>query len=204
MRKNFLLAVFVILTATLFAQTEPREAFLQQHMSAYPQSRLLDIYKSCFQDYMGAEHLVADRDRAMAYLEYELTQCNADTIAPRMYEYCGVTGQHVRVSLLTILDGRLTKDELLDAFLRSANSHSRPSVDDWNKEWHKILATVEAADLDLPNFDSDKTAIETLLNRGEYATSHSANYRTAYQPHYRIVERSIFEKEILPKLGHKR
>lgn len=33
---------------------------------------------------------------------------------------------------------------------------------------------------------------------GKYAISHSPEYREAYRPHYRIVEKGIFENEIKP------
>ena len=48
----------------------------------------------------------------------------------------------------------------------------------------------------------DKVAVVTGGAQGigrciwKYAISHSPDYREAYHPHYRIVERSIFEKEI--------
>ena len=32
----------------------------------------------------------------------------------------------------------------------------------------------------------------------KYVVSHSAAFREAYHPHYRIVRRDIFEQEILP------
>lgn len=35
----------------------------------------------------------------------------------------------------------------------------------------------------------------------KYVQSHSAAFKDAYDPHYRIVRRDIFEKEILPNLG---
>jgi len=34
--------------------------------------------------------------------------------------------------------------------------------------------------------------------------SHSPEYREAYRPHYRIVERSIFENEIMPLIERKK
>jgi len=54
--------IFVVL-AMLYAYTlsaQDIQGFVTKQMQTYPKSRLLDIYKSCFQDYMGAEHLVSD------------------------------------------------------------------------------------------------------------------------------------------------
>ena len=53
----------------------------------------------------------------------------------------------------------------------------------------------------LPHFESDSQAIEALLNQGEYVMHHSPEYSDAYQPHYRLIERTIFEEEILPKIS---
>ena len=50
--------------------------------------------------------------------------------------------------------------------------------------------------LALPHYDEDKTFIDSLLSAGKYAISHSPEYRKAYHPHYRIVERGIFQREL--------
>jgi hypothetical protein len=54
--------------------------------------------------------------------------------------------------------------------------------------------------LDLKQYEQDKQLIDSVLNRDRYALSHSPEYREAYNPHYRIVRRDIFEQEILPRL----
>ena len=88
------------------------KGFVGRQLQTYPQLRLLDLYKSCFQDYMGAEHLVSDRQRVKAF-------------------------------------------------------------------------------------------IDSILSVGRYAISHSPEYREAYHPHYRIVERGIFERELKPLIEKK-
>lgn len=52
--------------------------------------------------------------------------------------------------------------------------------------------------LNLPDYSSDKVAIDSLLDAGKYVMHHSRAYGVAYHPHYRILRRDIFEKEILP------
>ena len=52
--------------------------------------------------------------------------------------------------------------------------------------------------LDLPHYQEDKQYIDSVLSVGKYAISHSPEYREAYRPHYRIVERGSFEREIKP------
>ena len=61
-----------------------------------------------------------------------------------------------------------------------------------------MIGTIDSMKLGLPNYQEDKQFIDSVLSVGKYAISHSPDYREAYHPHYRIVERSIFEKEIKP------
>jgi hypothetical protein len=69
--RRILFSFFLLLSAALSAQENGEdqfsiEGFVNRQLQTYPKSRLLDIYKSCFQDYMGAEHLVSDRQRVKA------------------------------------------------------------------------------------------------------------------------------------------
>ena len=176
------------------------DTFVTALLEQYPAARLLDIYKSSFQDYMGAEHLVGDIESARGYLDHELATTNASELLPWYYEPCGVQGRYVRVSLKAIYDSLITRDVLLDAFVRSANDPERPTVAQWAQQWHEMIAVIDTMSLGLPHYDEDKRFIEQVLDQGKYAISHSPDYRDAYAPHYRIVGRDIFEAELLPML----
>ena len=196
MKKTIFLVLAMIFSVALSAQDI--QGFVKKQMQTYPKSRLLDIYKSCFQDYMGAEHLVSDRQRVKAYLDEELQTTNLDELMPWYYEPCGVNGQYVRVSIRAIKENMVSEDLLLNAFIRSANSDKRPTVKSWRDRWHKIIGTIDQMGLNLPHYQQDRTFIDSILSVGKYAISHSPEYREAYRPHYRIVEMSIFENEIKP------
>ena len=196
MKKLFVTTAILLVSITMMAQNI--EGFVYSQMKTYPKSRLLDIYKSCFQDYMGAEHLVSDRTRVKAYLDEELSSTNIERLMPWYYEPCGIDSSYYRVSIRTVKEGIVTEDVLFDAFIRSANAMNRPSVESWRERWHKIIGTIDGMRLNLPHYDSDKQFIYSILSAGKYAISHSPDYREAYRPHYRIVERDIFEKEIKP------
>ena len=188
----------LLLSASMSAQDIV--GFVNRQMESYPQSRLLDIYKSCFQDYMGAEHLVSDKDRVKAYLDEELNTTTLDELMPWYYEPCGIDGNYVRVSIRAVKEGIMTEELLLDAFIRSANNPRRPTIDAWRDRWHEIIGTIDEMHLNLPNYLEDKQFIDSVLSKDKYAISHSPEYREAYHPHYRIVERAIFEQEILPQI----
>ena len=198
MKRGLLLSIALIMSVAVSAQDV--EGFVNRQMQAYPKSRLLDIYKSCFQDYMGAEHLVLDRQRVKAYLDEELNTTSLDDLMPWYYEPCGIDSNYYRVSIRGIKESLVSEDLLLNAFIRSANTENRPSVESWSKRWHKIIGTIDQMKLDMPNYQEDKQFIDSVLSVGKYAISHSPDYCEAYHPHYRIVERNIFEREIKPKI----
>jgi hypothetical protein len=198
MKKILVFSIMLLLSASMSAQDIV--GFVNRQMESYPQSRLLDIYKSCFQDYMGAEHLVSDKDRVKAYLDEELNTTTLDELMPWYYEPCGIDGNYVRVSIRAVKEGIITKDLLLDAFIRSANNPRRPTIEAWRDRWYEIIGTIDEMHLNLPNYLEDKQFIDSVLSKDKYAISHSPEYRETYHPHYRIVERGIFEQEILPQL----
>ena len=200
--RRILFPFFLLLSVAVSAQDI--EGFINRQLQTYPKSRLLDIYKSCFQDYMGAEHLVSDRQRVKAYLDEELNTTNLDDLMPWYYEPCGIDSSYYRVSIRAIKESLVSEDLLLNAFIRSANSEKRPSVESWSERWHKIIGTIDQMKLDLPNYQEDKQFIDSVLYVGKYAISHSPDYREAYHPHYRIVERNIFEKEIKSLIDQKK
>ena len=216
-KRIFILTILTLLGLTASAQDI--EDYVRRQMETYPKSRLMDIYKSCFQDYMGAEHLVSDRQGVKDYLDEELKSTRTDDLQPWYYEPCGLDSMYYRVSLRAVKEGLIPADMLLDAFIRSANRWSveespdlkagrhgmrkKPTVASWKKRWHRILRTVDGMELSLPRYDGDRRFIDSLLNAGKYAVSHSPEYREAYRPHYRIVERCIFEREIKPLIERK-
>ena len=193
--RHILLSLLLLISGCALAQDI--QSFIRQQMILYPKSHVLDLYKSCFQDYMGAEHLVSDREQVKVYLDEELVTTDIVDLPKWLYEPCGINGRYVRVSLRTVKEGLITEDMLLDAFIRSANI-KRPSIKSWSRKWHKIIGTIDKMNLNLPVYDREKQIIDSILSVGKYAISHSSDYREAYHPHYRIVERRIFEDELKP------
>ena len=209
MKKRLLLSIALIMSVAISAQESGAyqlsiEGFVNRQMQIYPKSRLLDIYKSCFQDYMGAEHLVSDKQMVKAYLDEELNTTSLDDLRSWYYEPCGIDSCYYRVSIRAIKESLVSEDLMLNAFIRSANSEKRPSVELWSERWHKIIGTIDQMKLDMPNYQEDKQFIDSVLSVGKYAISHSPDYREAYHPHYRIVERNIFEKEIKSLIDKKK
>jgi len=197
---RIIMGLLLLAATCLTCHCQEVEKFVTGLLDHYPQARLLDIYKSCFQDYMGAEHLVNDTASARSYLEQELATTDVSDLQPWYYEPCGTDGNYVRVSLRAILEDKISAEALLNAFIASANCDERPTVEHWATRWHEMVSTIEQMGLALPHYDQDKQFIEDVLAQGRYAISHSPDYRDTYAPHYRIVRRDIFERDLKPLL----
>ena len=167
---------------------------IDRQLQDFPQSRLQDIYKSFYQSFFGAEHLITDTMSVRAYLREEIAVAATDTVANPYYEPTGANGHFVRVYLRCITEGHITEQQLSDAFLRSAQPQQR--MEAWHRLWlDEIVPTARKAGLDFSQEELDEL---TNASRQDRAVRHSDDYRNAYHPHYRIVERHIFEKEIKP------
>jgi hypothetical protein len=171
---------------------------VERMLSDYPHSTLQDIYKSFFQDKFGPGHAVPDSAQVAAWLHNELAK--VDMLDMPLYEPTGCKGNYYRVSLAAVVGGKLQSDALLSAFLRSVRAVQSSEVDVWAKEWEQIEGVIATMELSLQNYDADSKAIKEMLATGRYAVHHSRLYNEHYAPHYRIIAKDIFEKEILPLL----
>ncbi len=182
-------------------QTSPRDSIqagVSRILEAYPKATLQDIYKSFFQDNYGPGHLMENPEGAKAYVVREL-QSFSSAAGPD-YEATGAESNFVRVNLQVVKDGRVPLENFLDAFMRSGKQFQVPPVEAWSKKWEEIESVIESMNLDLPGFKEDAEKIRRQLSEGDPTMHHSRIYEQTYDPHYRIILRSIFESEILPRL----
>ncbi len=202
---TYLTAVALLVVATACTGDSTRERIRQsveRQMERYPHSTLRDLYKNYFQDRFGPGHIIADEKAADNYLRYELE--NAATMEGDDYEPTGYEERFMRVNLSVIADGRVPYDKYLSAFVRSVNGIEPITVEQWREEWKVIDEVINEMNLNLPNYEADRAEIWALLERGEYVMHHSKLFEQYYDPHYRIIEREIFQREILPLIEQKR
>lgn len=174
------------------------ERALAYQMREYPESTLKDIYKNFFQDKYGPGHLLSDTAVAGAYLRRELDSYTE--ITGPYFEPTGWQGNFYRVNLSVIKQGLVSYDDFFSAFVRSVQGITLTPISEWKKEWTCILAIIEREYPSIPEIENDSRAISALLDSGGYVVHHSENFEKKYSPHYRIIEKSIFETEILPRL----
>lgn len=178
--------------------TNVRDAITYQ-MEKYPESTLIDLYKNFFQDRFGPGHLIENTEAAHDYLHHELAYTPAEFT--EVAEPTGWQHNFYRVNLAIVKNEIISCDALLDALVRSANNVKPLSMKEWQKEWSEIEAIIKTMQLSLPNYKEDKKEIDAKLAEGIYVGHHSDAYNKAYDPHYRIISKKIYEEEILPLLN---
>ena len=119
------------------------------------------------------------------------------------YEPTGYEERFQRVNLGVIADGRVPYDTYLSAFVRSVNGIEPITIEQWREEWAVIDEVIASMQLNLPNYEADRSEIWALIEGGEYVMHHSELFEQHYEPHYRIIETNIFQREILPLIEQK-
>ena len=189
MRKLFLLVGIVVMLAACVTKKPNEEeairSMCEERAQRYPQATLQDIYKTCFQDFFGAEHLLRDTTAAHQYLKTEIAATEAqDLSAMPKYEPTGFRHRFTRVNLSLVHSGEMSEEELFARFAEAAGSNNALS-DKWEEEWQ----TIETIALEVQSAWADST-LQTELRYAASVQSpvrHSETFRQAYHPHYRII-----------------
>lgn len=177
---------------------QSREDFVRTYLQKYPEATLQDIYKGSFQDVFGPAHLLTNREAVKNYILKELE--HAQTLEGEYYTPCGWQGNFYQVNLSVVQEGKIAIDELVDAFMESANAIDTTLTQAWIDEWKLLQQIVRSVSPDLPGFEEDSTLLAHLLKQGKYVVHHSRKFNQHYHPHYRIIRKDLFEEKILPKL----
>lgn len=193
-----LLAIGLTMVTICFAAcTEDRESqqiveAVKALISQYPEATLQDVYKSFYQERFGPGHMIPNVENARNYLMSEMEQAAENT--GDYFEPTGSEGKYVRIYLNAVSDGKISTEQLLDAFVESANN-VEPRADKWADQWANIVKVIEEKQLPVKTNDELKQLLKECSEQDE-AVHHSEAYNQVYRPHYRIVERNIFEQQL--------
>ena len=194
MKTLITLAITAMCLVGCAANTENKriEQAVKALISQYPEATLQDIYKSFYQERFGPGHMIPNVENARNYLMSEMEQAAENSGA--YYEPTGSGGKYIRVYLNAVADGKISAEQLLDAFVESANN-VEPRSDKWADQWTNIVKVIEEKQLPVKMDDELKQWLKECSEQDE-AVHHSEAYNQVYRPHYRIVERNIFEQQL--------
>ena len=142
-------------------------ALLADHQRRHPAMAREDQVKLVFQALMGVGHLLAGREQVTAYLRREMAALAPDPVEP-LTETVGP--DWFRLNLRRAMAEGLTPEAVAGLMLASTDrgAHTRADVRRFCEE------AVPDADL-------------SLLDRPDWLPSHSAAYRAAERPAYRLI-----------------
>ena len=182
--------ILLCLSIALFSSCHNEDKRIRQMCedlhTRYPQATLQDIYKTCYQDYFGAEHLLTDTASARKYLHLELDECReSDMSAMPEEEPTGFRHRFSRINLSKVINGEITEQQLLSMFIEAA-AKNNAFGDDWAEEWDKIASV--ALQVNPKWRDPELIAELQEAAQTNRAVRHSDAFRKTYNPHYRIVK----------------
>jgi hypothetical protein len=196
--KNIGKLVFVVAAVIFFGcsnkNTAKIETALCRQLEKYPESRLQDIYKNFYQDCFGTGHAISDTAMIVNYLKNELENTVSKPNAP-MIDTIGWRHNFVRVNIDLVRQGKISTENLAKAFAVSASKINAKDTANWLNEWQTITQIIENNNLPVKDYAQDKTMIDSILHiNNKAAMHHSVAFNEHYNPHYRVVEKSVFEK----------
>ena len=180
------------------------ERCLQDYMWRYPKSQLRDLYKFCFQDFFGLEHLLSDSAAAMRYLEYDISHADSSDWLQTPFVYpLTLKGDYVRVDINYVRMGVIPVELMVAAMMQSGRES--PAVDKaailaWKATWADIVRCLKNVTPRPLNYDEDSAEIDRMLAQDKYAIHHSQLFNTTYHQHYRIIKRDVFNRMLAPLL----
>ena len=190
MKKFITILILIGMTACAQRTNLPNDAvrtMCEQIAETYPAATLQDVYKTCYQDFFGAEHLMQDTAAARKYLHYELNDLRngeGNEFKMPLHEPTGFRHRFERINLALVLNGEMTEEELLRLFIDAAGKDNALH-DRWVDEW----AEIEEIALEVhPAWQNEE--LQAVLHEAaenNQAVRHSESFRNTYNPHYRII-----------------
>lgn len=162
------------------------EALIKNQFAKYPKMEARDLYKFLHQAAMGSEHAVKDTGAVKTLMKRELAGLDT-TITNDLIEQLSPDGNLVRINLRPYLKKGEKPDELLKAFILTANKFSG-STDTLVAYLNTAKEMIARKDIPI-----DENIFASLTNEleksGFPAIHHSLTYEKLYKPAYRVVDR---------------
>lgn len=145
---------------------------LMRYTQRYPAAESQDLYKLVFQDLYGPGHLLTDSLAAVRYISREVAEMNDAYPA----DISNVNDGPFPLYEYTLCDSNFVRVNLILV--------KRGVI-----PLHRLVSALLRSAEGLPTPDA------------KFVMSHSSAFKAAYDPHYRIVRRDIFDREFRNEIG---
>ncbi len=159
---------------------------LKQHLAHYPDMQIQDVAKLLYQSEFGGGHMIADEAGCFSYLQREYAALDSDSLSKQ--PVVEPIGKGMCRIYLSAINQGLSLSVLNEMFIRSANE-KKGSVDGLQEKIDLFLEACLAHECPFSYTDA-KHFCEEWKTKGYPALHHSAVYREAYHPSYRVVDES--------------
>ena len=151
------------------------------HMARYPLMQAEDLIKLAFQNAYGPGHLIRDREKARRYFlaEWDICVPNDDPV------YLSIGSGLCRVSLYRCRENGIVPEEVFGLFCDAAQSIPADARDVMVEDLNIILDLIESGEIEA---DAVPVHMALAMDGRVDQPSHSARYRDAYRPAYRVVK----------------
>ena len=164
-----------------------KKDIMVMHINQYPLMQIEDMFKLFHQASFGPAHFnkQPSLDFIMKYLDEELSHVDVHDEKPSVMQ---IGDGYVRIDLLAIKKGEITKGDLAQAFYQSMldDINRNQAISQFKVYCNVLLELITDRKV---SFD-DKEVISHLkwyIDQDYPAVHHSKQYQSHYTPHYRVV-----------------
>lgn len=158
---------------------------IEEHLERYEGMTARDVYKLLYQGILGPEHSIPSTEDFTARLEEELVELQPDP-GERLLEAIRPDGKLKRIHLRAWLATGQDISRLVEACLETGKQ-PWGTLKELSQIWYRFLDEVEEGRF--PTIlGSEARGLDNWLQEDHFpAAHHSTQYRSLYQPAYRLV-----------------
>jgi hypothetical protein len=165
---------------------------VQFHLSIKKNLAVQDVYKMLYQANFGVEHLLSDTAGVRSYLIEEMATMDTTLEEEALIERISTDGEVVRVNLRPFRKQNLDPELLIRAMFASAAA-MKPDTLLFVRQWREFRDLVRYGLLNFPMSDVER--LSATVEAGEIPPMHhSAEYKVANRPAYRVVLWRVFAR----------
>jgi dephospho-CoA kinase len=159
------------------------EELIKAHITRYPKMEIADAVKLLYQNEFGGGHIIKDERQSLERLESELVSLAPDLTVP-LFEDIG--NGYVRLNLAAAKD-QISAETLNRIFVKSSNA-ARGNMRSFYIKLSALHRPCQNGELPFEPGELYKYILE-YEKKGCPPVGHSAAYKSAYVPAYRVVLR---------------
>jgi hypothetical protein len=168
------------------AETEALVAFALEALAATPDARVDDAYKWLFQATRGAEHAAASHFAAAAWLDREWDSLAMPCQPEPLVQSLRPDAVIVRLNLRPCRAQGMPRNDVLRAFLESA-ARFCGNASAFTDAWRALGVRLSEGEHGHLRRDRWQRLDVRMRASGYGPVHHSASYRSAYDPAYRVL-----------------